>query len=54
MTKRKIDKFAIGYPYPTDYIDILLRKYNFNTKKVHNILCGSRKLVISEIQNIDS
>lgn len=53
MTKRQIEKFAIGYPYPTDYIETFLEKYNFNTEKVHNILCCSREMVISEIQNID-
>ena len=51
MTKRQIEKFAVGYSYPTDYIELLLKKYDFDTEKVHNILCGSRDMVFSEIQN---
>lgn len=51
--KRQIKKFAIGYTYPTDYVEILLKKYSFDAERVHNILCGSRKLVISEIQNVE-
>ena len=52
MTKGQIKKFAVGYPYPTDYIEILLKKYNFDTEKVNNILCGTKEVVVAEIQNI--
>lgn len=50
MTKSQIDKFAVGYPYPTDYIEILLRKYNFDKAKVHEILCKSKDEVVKEVQ----
>ena len=52
MTKGQIKKFAVGYPYPTDYVEILLKKYNFDTEKVNDILCGSKEVVLAEIQNI--
>lgn len=50
MTKKQIEKFAVGYPYPTDYVEILLKKYDFHTDKVDCILKSSREEVISEIQ----
>ena len=52
MTKKQIEKFAVGYPYPTEYVEILLKKYNFNIERVNDILCGSKETVIAEIQNI--
>lgn len=42
MTKSRIEEFAVGYPYPADYVEILLKKYE--------ILCGGRNEVINEIQ----
>lgn len=50
MTKKQIEKFAVGYPYPTDYVEILLKKYDFNKQKVHEILCSSRDIVVKEVQ----
>ena len=50
MTKRQIEKFAVGYPYPTDYVEILLKKYNYNKSKVHEILCQNREEVMKEVQ----
>lgn len=48
MTKKQIEKFAVGYPYPTDYVEVLLRKYDFDTIKVHEILCRSYREVFKE------
>ena len=50
MTKNQIEKFAVGYPYPTDYVETLLKKYNFDTTKVHEILCSDKAEVIKEVQ----
>lgn len=50
MTREQIEKFASGYPYPTDYIEILLNKYGFNTVKVDLILCKPYKEVVEEVQ----
>ena len=52
MIRRQIEKFAVGYPFPTDLVADLLRKYNFDKNKVHEILCKSKESVISEVQNI--
>lgn len=51
MTKEQIEKFSIGYPYPTDYIEILLKKYNYDTVKVNNILNCSYEDIIKEVRN---
>ncbi|HHX66889.1 MAG TPA: hypothetical protein GX708_02390 [Gallicola sp.] len=51
MNNRQIEKFAIGYPYPTEYIEILLKKYNYDKIKVNEILCKPYNEVIKEIQN---
>lgn len=51
MTKNQINKFAVGYPYPTEYVEILLKKYNYDTVKVHEILCKPSNEVIMEVQN---
>lgn len=40
MSKRQIEKFAVGYPYPTDYVEDILKKCNFDKFKAHNILCN--------------
>ncbi len=50
MTKRQVEKFAVGYPYPTDYVEILLAKYGPDTVKVHEILCKPYTEVIKEVQ----
>ena len=50
MTKEQIERFAVGYPYPTAYVEHLLRNNNFDTEKVHEILCGLGERVVSETQ----
>ncbi len=49
MTKGQIEKFAVGYPYPTDFVEILLIKYGFDTVKVHEILCKPYMEVVKEV-----
>lgn len=51
MTKGQVEEFAVGYPYPTDYIEILLTKYRFDTVKVKEILCRSYQEVIRNVQD---
>lgn len=51
MTHKQIEKFSVGYPYPADYVEILLKKYNYDTEKVHEILCRPYNEVIKEVQN---
>lgn len=50
MTKKQIEKFAIGYPYPTDYVEIILRKCNFDEEKTHLILCKDYNEVVEVVQ----
>lgn len=38
MTRKEIEEFATGYIYPTQYIEHLLRKYDYNTEIVNFIL----------------
>lgn len=52
MNKQQIEKFAVGYPYPTDYVEVLLRKYDFDTIKVHEILCKSYREVFMEVVHV--
>ena len=51
MTKRQIEKFAVGYSYPTDVVEDILRKSGFDKNKAHEILCGDRKKVEAIWQN---
>lgn len=51
MTNNQIDKVAVGYPYPTEYVEILLRKYNFDASVVHNILSKPYDEVVKEVQS---
>lgn len=41
MTKRQIEKFAVGYPYPTDYVEDILQKCNYDKEKADEVLCRS-------------
>lgn len=50
MTKMQVEKFAVGYPYPTDYVEILLKKYNYDVVMVHEILSSDYDKVINEVQ----
>lgn len=51
MTREQIEKFAIGYPVPTDWVAALLYKYDYDKDKVHEILCKSKKEITLEVQN---
>lgn len=52
MTREQIEKFAVGYPVPTDWVAVLLDKYNDDQNKVHEILCGSKEEIATEVQKI--
>lgn len=52
MTKGQIEEFAVGYPYPTDYVQILLEKYEFDIVTVHKILCMPYTEVVKEVVNV--
>ncbi|MDF2615396.1 MAG: hypothetical protein K0Q47_51 [Sedimentibacter sp.] len=52
MTRKEIEKFALGHPFPTDYVEILLKKYNYDKGIVRKILCGPSEDVIKEVQSI--
>ena len=51
MTKRQIEKFAVGYPYPTDVVEDILQKCKFDKDKANEILCGDRRKVEDIWQN---
>ena len=50
MTKSQIEEFAVGYPYSTDYIEILLISNDYNKEKVHEILIQSQIKVVEEVR----
>lgn len=50
MTRNQIEKFAVGYPVPTDWVAVLLEKYNYNKSKVHEILCKNKEDIAVEIR----
>lgn len=50
MTREQIEKFAVGYPIPTDWVAVLLEKYNDDKNKVHEILCKSKDMIAKEVQ----
>lgn len=50
MTRNQIEKFAVGYPVPTDWVAVLLEKYNYDKNKVHEILCRSKTDIASEVR----
>lgn len=50
MSRQQIEKIAVGYPVPTDWIAILLYKYNYDTAKVHEILCKNQSELLEEVQ----
>ncbi len=51
MTKQQIEEYAVGYSFPTDYIEILLKRYNYNSERVQEILNKSYNEVVEEVQN---
>lgn len=52
MTKKQVEKFAVGYEYPTDYIEIVLEKCKFNKDEAQKILQKPYDEVIKLIQGI--
>ncbi len=50
MTRRQIEKFALGYPVPTDWVAVLLEKYDYDKDKVHEILCKGKEEIVVEIR----
>lgn len=50
MTREQIEKFAIGYSVPTDWVTVLLDEYNDDINKVHEILCRNNNEIAIEIQ----
>lgn len=50
MTKSQIEEFAVGYPYSTDYIEILLISHDYNKEKVHEILIQPQIKVVEEVR----
>ena len=50
-TKNQIEKFAVGYAYPTNVVENILRKSDFDKDKAHEILCNDRKMVEDIWQN---
>lgn len=51
MTREQIEKFAVGYPVPTDWVAALLYKYDYDKDKAHEILCKAKKEITLEVQN---
>lgn len=43
MSKKEIEKFAIGYPYPTDVVGKILHMVNYDKKLTHYILMNTNK-----------
>ncbi len=51
MTREQIEKFAVGYPVPTDWVAALLYKYDYNKNKVHEILCKNKEEIAMEVRD---
>lgn len=43
MTKKQIEKFAVGFPYPTNWVDYVLKVTNFDTEIAGEILYNKEK-----------
>lgn len=50
MTREQIEKFAVGYTVPIDWVCVLFKKYNDDKNKVHEILCKSKYLIAKEVR----
>ena len=50
MTRNQIEKFAVGYPVPTDWVAVLLEKYKYDKNRVHEILCQNIKDIAAEVR----
>lgn len=44
MTKGHMEKFAVGYPYPTDWVEKILIYCNFNIQKAEEILLDDKQI----------
>ena len=54
MTKRQIEKFAVGWPYPTDDVEAVLKYCDYNTEEANEILRDTQetmKIVQEEYKN---
>lgn len=43
MTRSEIERFAVGYPYPTDWVEAVLLYFDFDTEKASDVLLSSEK-----------
>ena len=50
MTRKQVEKFATGYSVPTDWVAVLLDKYNDDINEVHEILCKNSNDIAMEVQ----
>lgn len=50
MTREQAENFAVGYPVLTDWVVVLLDKYNDDINKVHEILCRNNNEIAIEVQ----
>ena len=49
MTKSQIEKFAVGYPYPTDWVEDVLKECNYDKVKADNILQSKYKTMTAVV-----
>ena len=52
VTRGQMEKFAVGYPVPTDWVEMLLDYYNNDINKVHLILLKTKEQIVLEMQKI--
>jgi len=50
MTINQLEKFILGYPYPTDYVELILKKYNYDIEKENKLLCKPYSKVVNAVQ----
>ena len=54
MTRNQVEKFAAGYPYPTDWVEMVLRHFAFDTDKAKEALADRNRtyeIVQKQIQS---
>ena len=44
ISKNEIEKLAVGYPYPTAWVEIVVRKYDYDLEKIKEILSSNAKV----------
>ena len=52
MTRDQIEKFALDYHVPADWVAVLLDKYYNDINRVSEVLCKPKREIASEIQKI--